>query len=87
MIDLLGTRPERADLSLEFLAETDCGEWGLIDGLAPHEWAERALTRIRRAYEAAGARNQLFLDRFDGGHQFNMDVACDILNKWRNGNL
>ena len=62
-------------------------EWGLKDRLAPHDWAERSLTRIRKAYEAAGAIDQFFLDQFDGGHQFNTEVALDALNKWRNGDL
>ena len=62
-------------------------EWGLEDRLAPHEWAERALVRVRKAYGAAGASDQLFVDQFNGGHQFNMKVASDVLNKWRNGGL
>ncbi len=62
-------------------------EWGLEDRLAPHEWAERALIRVQKAYDAAGVADRLFIDRFDGGHQFNMDVARDVLSKWRNGNL
>jgi dienelactone hydrolase len=62
-------------------------EWGLKDRLAPHEWAERGLTRIRRAYEAAGVPDRLFVDRFDAGHMFHMDVARDVLQKWRSGLL
>ena len=62
-------------------------EWGLEDRLAPHEWTERALVRVRKAYGAAGASDQLFVDQFDGGHQFNMKVASDVLDKWRNGGL
>lgn len=62
-------------------------EWGLKDRGAPHEWAERALTRVQKAYKAADASDRFFLDKFDGGHEFNMEVASDVLNKWRNGNL
>lgn len=62
-------------------------EWGLNDPLIPHEWAERGLTRIRKAYEAADARDRLFVDRFEGGHVFNGRAALEILGQWREGSL
>lgn len=62
-------------------------EWGLSDPLIPHEWAERGLVRIRKAYEAAGARARLSVDRFDGGHVFSGRVAWEILKQWRTGSL
>ena len=58
-------------------------EMGLSDPLIPHDWAERGLARIRRAYEAAGATDRLYLDRFDGGHIFNGKVASRVLQQWR----
>ena len=54
-------------------------EWGLSDGLIKHDWAERGLVRIRRAYAAAGAPERLTVDRFDGGHEFNGGIAFDVL--------
>ena len=62
-------------------------EWGLRDPLVPHDWAERGLERIRRAYRAAGAPERLVVDRFDGGHEFHGTVALDVLTRWKNGAL
>ncbi len=59
-------------------------EIGLQDPLIPHDWAERGLKRIRRAYDAAGATDRLFVDRFDGGHHFRFQVAREVLERWRN---
>ncbi|MBI2952572.1 hypothetical protein HYY27_10770, partial [bacterium] len=56
-------------------------EWGLSDPLIPHEWAERGLTRIRKAYEAAGVGARLYVDRFDGGHVFSGRVAREVLRR------
>ena len=52
-------------------------EIGTQDRLIPHDWAARGLARIRKAYRAAGAIEDLFVDRFDGGHQFNMDRGSE----------
>jgi hypothetical protein len=38
-------------------------------------WLDRSLERIRRAYAALGAADQLYVDRFEGGHQWHGDVA------------
>jgi dienelactone hydrolase len=57
-------------------------EIGARDKLIPHEWAERGLARIRKAYEAAGAMDQLYIERFDDGHIFSGKVASDVLQKW-----
>jgi dienelactone hydrolase len=62
-------------------------EWGLRDPLVPHDWAERGLARIRRAYRAAGAIDRLIVDRFDGGHEFHGAVALDVLARWKDGAL
>ena len=58
-------------------------EWGLQDPLIPHDWAERGLARIRRAYAAAGAADNLVVHRFDGGHVFDGSVASTFLAHWR----
>jgi hypothetical protein len=60
-------------------------EWGLRDPLIPHDWAERGLERIRRAYAAAGALERLTVDRFDGKHEFHGTVALAALERWREG--
>ncbi len=55
-------------------------EFGSDDACAPHESGERALTRIRRAYDAAGATDALVVDRFDGGHVFHGEAAFAVLD-------
>ena len=62
-------------------------EIGTQDRLIPHDWAERGLARIRKAYRAAGAIEHLFVDRFEGGHQFHMDVAQKVLGRLHNGSV
>ena len=60
-------------------------EWGLSDPLLPHAWSERGFARISKAYDAAGAADRLFLDRFEGEHEFHMEVAQGVLDRWRRG--
>ena len=62
-------------------------EIGLRDPLIPHEWKERGLRRVRRAYETAGAAHRLWVDEFDGPHQFHFDVAIKIVDRWRDAGL
>ena len=62
-------------------------EIGLRDPLIPHDWMEQGLTRIRKAYQAAGATDRLWIDSFDGEHQFHFDTAITILERWRQGEL
>ncbi len=62
-------------------------EIGLQDPLIPRVWATRGLERIRRAYRAAGALDRLFIEEFNGGHQFSGKVATEVLRKWREGQL
>ena len=57
-------------------------EIGERDKLIPHDWAERGLARIRKAYEAAGAMGQLHIERFDDVHIFSGKVASDVLRMW-----
>ncbi len=60
-------------------------EIGLSDGLIPHDWMERGLARIRKAYEAADAADRLWIDKFAAAHQFHFEVAITVVDRWRNG--
>ncbi len=62
-------------------------EIGLQDPLIPRVWALRGLARIRKAYAAAGAPDRLFVEEFDGGHQFSGKMASNVLQKWQAGLL
>jgi dienelactone hydrolase len=54
---------------------------GKQDGLIKPDWAEKALTRIRRAYRALGAEDRLVVDRWDGPHRWHGDVAFPLMEK------
>ena len=54
-------------------------EVGARDRLISPKWAEEALTRMRRAYGAYGAEDQLRVDRFEGGHEWSGRVAYPLL--------
>lgn len=56
-------------------------EVGIRDSLAPEKWADEAATRMRRAYKALGAEDKLYVDRFEGGHQWNGKVAFPLFEK------
>ena len=56
-------------------------EVGSRDGLIKPRWADEAITRMRRAYRALQADEQLIVDRFEGGHQWHGAVAYDWLAK------
>jgi dienelactone hydrolase len=56
-------------------------EFGSRDGLISAKWADEALTRMRRAYKALGAEDQLQLDRFEGGHEWSGHNAYRLLEK------
>jgi dienelactone hydrolase len=56
-------------------------EVGSRDSLIAPKWADEALTRMRRAYKALGAEEQLRVDRFDGGHEWSGRVAYPLLEK------
>jgi hypothetical protein len=47
----------------------------------PPDWAEKALARLRRAYRALGAEEQLHVDRFDGGHEWSGRIGYPLLRK------
>jgi dienelactone hydrolase len=52
---------------------------GERDRLIDAAWAEKALARMRPAYRALGAERAVQLHRFDGGHEWNGDVAYPLL--------
>jgi hypothetical protein len=54
-------------------------EVGSQDKLIDRSWAEAALGRMKRAYAAFGAADQLRIDPFDGGHSWNGKVAAPLL--------
>jgi dienelactone hydrolase len=73
-----GDVPEIASL----IAPRPClWEIGQRDSLISPKWAEAALARMRRAYNALGADDQLRVDRFDGGHRWNGVAAVPLLEK------
>ncbi len=56
-------------------------EVGSRDKLIDPKWADEALTRMKRAYKALGAEEQLQVDRFEGGHEFSGRVGFRVLEK------
>jgi dienelactone hydrolase len=56
-------------------------EAGSRDGLIKPQWADEAITRMRRAYHALQADERLIVDRFEGGHQWHGTIANDVLAK------
>ena len=57
------------------------GSAGSRDPLIAPAWAEQAHQRLQRAYVALGAPDQLYVDRFDGVHQWHGDVAYQVLDR------
>jgi dienelactone hydrolase len=73
-----GDVPEIASL----MAPRPClWEVGDKDTLLPRSWQDIALKRIERAYEAVGAKNNLQVDRFEGGHQWHGEEALRLLDR------
>jgi dienelactone hydrolase len=56
-------------------------EVGSKDGLVSAKWADEALARMKRAYKALNAEDQLKVDRFEGGHEWSGRVAYPLLEK------
>jgi dienelactone hydrolase len=56
-------------------------EVGSRDGLIAPKWADEALARLRRAYKALGAEEQLQVDRFEGGHEWSGRLGYPLLEK------
>lgn len=73
-----GDTPEIASL----IAPRPCvWEVGAKDALISAQWADQALSRIRRAYKAYGSEHSLKVDRFEGGHQWTGNVAYPWLQE------
>lgn len=56
-------------------------ETGSTDDLIVPGWDELFRTRLRRAYQAADASDQLHFDRFEGGHQWSGKVAMPLFDE------
>jgi dienelactone hydrolase len=56
-------------------------EVGSADSLIKPKWANEALARMRRAYQALEVDERLIVDRFDGVHQWHGTIAYDVLAK------
>jgi dienelactone hydrolase len=56
-------------------------EVGSRDDLLSPRWVEANLNRMRRAYQALHAEDQLMVDRFDGGHVWHGQAAFPLLKK------
>jgi dienelactone hydrolase len=56
-------------------------EVGSHDDLIAPEWAAKALERLGRAYRAFGAEEQLYVDRFDGGHEWSGRIGYELLQQ------
>jgi dienelactone hydrolase len=56
-------------------------EVGARDKLLPEPWVAKALERMTRAYEVFGARDQLLVNRFDGGHRWDSEPANRFLDR------
>src|SRR5262249_15659803 len=73
-----GDVPEIASL----IAPRPClWEVGARDKLVAARQAQEALARIRRAYKALDAEDQLSVDRFDGSHERSGRLAYPLLEK------
>jgi dienelactone hydrolase len=56
-------------------------EMGSRDNLVKPQWATEAIARMRRAYRALEADDQLIVDRFEGGHQWHGEVALEAMER------
>jgi len=56
-------------------------ETGSTDGLIVKKWDELFRDRLRKAYDALGAGNNLLFDRFEGGHRWNGKVAYPLFER------
>lgn len=73
-----GDTPEIASL----IAPRHClWEVGTRDSLITPKWADEGLRRMRLAYQALDAIDNLQVDRFEGGHSWNGKVAYPLLDK------
>ncbi len=51
------------------------------DKLLDRDWAEKAFNRMRPAYRAYHAEDQLLVQHFSGGHEWNGAVAYPMLDR------
>jgi dienelactone hydrolase len=56
-------------------------ETGSTDGLIVPKWDEVFRGRLRRAYKALGAADQLHFDRFEGGHVWSGRIAFPLFDQ------
>jgi hypothetical protein len=56
-------------------------EVGSRDKLIDAHRTDEALARMRRAYKAIGAEDQLQVDRFDGGHEWSGRLGYRLFEK------
>lgn len=56
-------------------------EIGSRDGLIVKGWAEQAIERLQRAYDASGHPQHLQFHRFEGGHRWDGETARELLAK------
>lgn len=56
-------------------------EVGAKDGLIIPKWADLFRNRLRRAYQALGASDQLQFDHFDDGHRWNGKIAYPLFER------
>ena len=56
-------------------------ETGSTDGLIVKTWDEVFRNRLRKAYRALDAGENLLFDRFEGGHRWNGKVAYPLFEK------
>ena len=56
-------------------------ETGSTDPLIVPKWDEVFRDRLRKAYKALGASDQLHFDRFEGGHEWSGRVAYPLFDK------
>lgn len=56
-------------------------EVGSRDGLIVPKWDDLFRTRLRRAYTALEAADQLHFDAFEGGHRWNGEVAYPLFHR------
>lgn len=57
-------------------------QWGSDDPLIIAEHADPAIAHIARCYAAAGCPDRFEVDRFTGGHVFDIDPALAWLGRW-----
>ena len=74
----IGDTPEIGSL----IAPRPCmWEVGSRDPLIDPTWAKRAIARLRRAYRAAGAPQNLHIHHFEGAHRWDGATAYDLLDQ------